>query len=1097
MELLLGLCALFQLFIVSSGLCGFRHLLPKLAEAVPKKGATVEAPWLVNIYGNGQRCQGVVLSSWWVLTAANCFLSMSPSHVELTGAHGSINTQSVSQFMPHKGFSTWDTEPNNDLGLLLLSQPLDLRTKDMWPACVPKEEKADNTQEECRIFERSQDESTLKEIEVDALMTSKCVKRWPGTTEKMNLCVARKNSDQTDCRVPIGSPVICHNPDNKHWEVMGMVSRSLRKCTAPILASKVLTHLEWLKKEKAVEDPLNPRLDDNNQSSAPEEEELSPTAGQAVTFPTGLIYKPRSQEPSAALEVPVSLPDAEPTPVHPRKATKPSSTANNVILVASPSIQRSSHIAPTRTKTSRRKTSASVPSTSEQPSVVQSTETQQSSPVVSSTAEETSVAPTTVGKSTAEQQTSAVASSTTNQTPTTSTTLQTSTTTQQTSTTEQQPSTTQQPSTVSSTTKQTTAGPTTKRPPQTSPTFRPPHIIIIPATTPKPLPPPDHVHYIVVDPQFPKNKREESPSPDPSVALRGPSSMEVSFIPHFGLPVQVKLHQCEMGLAWNSNSHTYQLNKMAVLIDRKIGCGLRPGFVPKCPSCSEAEMGEFPWIVSLRLSIQHFCAGSILNPWWILTTANCANLIKNSETLALVQAGQVDASKASYSVQIRQALTHPGSLEQQDLHNLGLLELEEPLEFGPLVGPICLLDKADTMANFRDCWLPGWTMLDGGPTVLLKHHLDILNISKCSQLGDQLPNATFCINAQVGQEGVCKGDVGSPLICSDPKGGAWLQLGVLSSFDEACSHPYVFSSLPFYLPWLKRATKAAGHRYNLFVPWERLGAANNLRLLRQPESMIAQISAQLSMPWQVLIATCENQSCGGSILNRYWVLTTAQCVREADPGSTAVFVGLTHPKGYVKGIPVAGIYPYENGSSQYSLSDDYSLALLLLQKPITFGKHITRMTFTPKESWDSCKVMGLQMLQPGEVRFNPSAYQVKVLIPSDCAKEHPGVNPGVYCVVRDNSSYLPAGAVGEGAALLCHLETKSTKWSQVGLVSEPFPGSQTVVLSSSIASYVDWIEKTSKQAKHLFVMPHTSAARKPSSWLLLLLLSLFGGAELG
>ena len=46
-------------------------------------------------------------------------------------------------------------------------------------------------------------------------------------------------------------------------------------------------------------------------------------------------------------------------------------------------------------------------------------------------------------------------------------------------------------------------------------------------------------------------------------------------------------------------------------------------------------------------------------------------------------------------------------------------------------------------------------------------------------------------------------------------------------------------------------------------------------------AMIAQISAQLSMPWQVLIATCENQSCGGSILNRYWVLTTAQCVREA------------------------------------------------------------------------------------------------------------------------------------------------------------------------------------------------------------------------
>lgn len=86
---------------------------------------------------------------------------------------------------------------------------------------------------------------------------------------------------------------------------------------------------------------------------------------------------------------------------------------------------------------------------------------------------------------------------------------------------------------------------------------------------------------------------------------------------------------------------------------------------------------------------------------------------KNSEALALVQAGLVDVAKARYSVQIRQALTHPGSLEHQDLHNLGLLELEEPLEFGPLVGPICLLDKADKLAHFRDCWLPGWTMLEG------------------------------------------------------------------------------------------------------------------------------------------------------------------------------------------------------------------------------------------------------------------------------------------------------------------------------------------------------------------------------------------------
>ncbi|KAH0628856.1 hypothetical protein JD844_010454 [Phrynosoma platyrhinos] len=480
-----------------------------------------------------------------------------------------------------------------------------------------------------------------------------------------------------------------------------------------------------------------------------------------------------------------------------------------------------------------------------------------------------------------------------------------------------------------------------------------------------------------------------------------------------------------------------------------------------------------------------------------------------------------------YSVQIRQALTHPKSLEHGDLHNLGLLELEKPLEFGPLVAPVCISEKTAMIGDFRDCWLPGWTVLEGkvgmvcnlnlgpadtnptcsasvpgGPAVLLRYHLDILNISSCNQLEDELSNAIFCVKAQMGEEGVCKGDVGSPLICPDPKGGAWLQLGVLSSFDEACSGPYVFSSLPHYLPWLERITKVKGHRYNLSVPWEHLSSARNLRLLREPETLVKWISPQASLPWQVLIATCENQTCGGSILNRYWVLTTAQCAREVNPKSTAVFVGLTHPKGHVKGIRVAKIYPYE----KISLPGNSSVALLLLQKPITFDKHITRMTFSPTVSWDSCKVMGLQMLQTDvcwfyyiltdEIQANPSAYQVKMLLPSDCAKEHPGVNPAMCCILKDNSTQLPAGAVGEGAALVCRLDAKDTPWSQVGLVSEPFPGSQAV-LSSCINSYVDWIEETSKKAKHLLHLSHGRVTCRPNTWLLLLILSFLGGAELG
>merc|ERR1711923_534473 len=39
----------------------------------------------------------------------------------------------------------------------------------------------------------------------------------------------------------------------------------------------------------------------------------------------------------------------------------------------------------------------------------------------------------------------------------------------------------------------------------------------------------------------------------------------------------------------------------------------------------EAEVGEFPWQVSVRnflVGISHFCGGSIIDPHWILTACN-------------------------------------------------------------------------------------------------------------------------------------------------------------------------------------------------------------------------------------------------------------------------------------------------------------------------------------------------------------------------------------------------------------------------------------------------------------------------------------------
>ncbi|XP_039221949.1 mucin-5AC-like [Crotalus tigris] len=291
------------IFEKEDAICGLQYPDPKSgkANAISEYSGATEAPWLVNIYGNGQRCQGVILSSLWVLTAANCFLLMNPSQVELTGSPGHSSTKTVSQFLLHRGFSSWNTAPNNDLGLILLAQPVDLTAEDMWPACIPREEKPYNTQEECRIFERGQEGSMrwfLKETMVEALSISDCSKHWPNTTEGRNLCVAKKDPPKlTTCKVPVGSPVICHDPVTWEWEVMGLVSQSLHNCTVPILASQLLSHLQWLKQVGALENPLQP------------EDKLPSAAGQQQ--PVTLLGPTTVQIPLETLKVPVILPAAK------------------------------------------------------------------------------------------------------------------------------------------------------------------------------------------------------------------------------------------------------------------------------------------------------------------------------------------------------------------------------------------------------------------------------------------------------------------------------------------------------------------------------------------------------------------------------------------------------------------------------------------------------------------------------------------------------------------------------------------------------------------------------------------------------------------
>lgn len=59
------------------------------------------------------------------------------------------------------------------------------------------------------------------------------------------------------------------------------------------------------------------------------------------------------------------------------------------------------------------------------------------------------------------------------------------------------------------------------------------------------------------------------------------------------------------------------------LIQLSLVSGKNISVQPKIVNGTDADIAEFPYLVSLRYQLSHQCAGSLLNNLWIVTAAHC------------------------------------------------------------------------------------------------------------------------------------------------------------------------------------------------------------------------------------------------------------------------------------------------------------------------------------------------------------------------------------------------------------------------------------------------------------------------------------------
>ncbi|KAM4802197.1 serine protease 55 [Urocitellus parryii] len=256
------------------------------------------------------------------------------------------------------------------------------------------------------------------------------------------------------------------------------------------------------------------------------------------------------------------------------------------------------------------------------------------------------------------------------------------------------------------------------------------------------------------------------------------------------------------------------------------GCGERPTFEDRKMRYSrivgglEAEVGEFPWQVSIQATNQHFCGGTILNSWWILTAAHCVIGELPTEELSVVL-GSNDLTSPRLEIKPVSSIVYHNKFKRQSMDNdIALLMVASPIEFSSLIVPICMPPEP-MPSKWHKCWVAGWgqtTSADKGSmkTDLLKVPMVIIDWNECAKTFTKLTKNMLCAGFMNESYDACQGDSGGPLVCTTEGSQKWYQVGIIS-WGRSCGQkntPGIYTSLANYQPWIKNVTQAEGRPFD-------------------------------------------------------------------------------------------------------------------------------------------------------------------------------------------------------------------------------------------------------------------------------------------
>ncbi|XP_030043986.1 serine protease 52-like [Microcaecilia unicolor] len=227
---------------------------------------------------------------------------------------------------------------------------------------------------------------------------------------------------------------------------------------------------------------------------------------------------------------------------------------------------------------------------------------------------------------------------------------------------------------------------------------------------------------------------------------------------------------------------------------------------------------EWPWAVSLQINKIHFCGGSILSYWWILSAAHCFQDSKSKYKNLKVEVGVTVLHKAKDVKLVDKIITHSMYNSKTIDNDIALLLLLSPIFLDSFMTPICLPPPVTfSIKDWKTCYVTGWGRTVAGEvssrsSVLQKVQMVLIDWNRCMEWLWTLTENMLCAGYEEGGRDSCQGDSGGALVCKGWNSNIWYQVGIVS-WGRGCGRkmrPGVYTLVSNYRDWIQTETAEAG-----------------------------------------------------------------------------------------------------------------------------------------------------------------------------------------------------------------------------------------------------------------------------------------------